>query len=108
MKSTISDLGFGEYSEDFIGRDASTYYRKTVKEKAEIFTKIEPYLTFLDFATLERKGADTNTRIEELESINQILRQTNSTNADAIATLSDQLDKVMQEKAKMSQQYISQ
>jgi histidinol dehydrogenase len=50
-----------------------------------------------DFATLERKGADTNTRIEELESVNQILRQTDSTNADAIATLSDQLDKVMQE-----------
>jgi integrase len=97
VKSTISDLGFGDYSEDFIGHDGSTYYRKTVREKAEIFTKIEPYLTFLDFATLERKGADTNTRIEELESINQILRQKDSMNTDAIATLSDQLDKVMQE-----------
>jgi hypothetical protein len=97
VKSTISDLGFGDYAEDFIGHDGSTYYRKTVKEKAEIFTKIEPYLTFLDFANLERKGADTNTRIEELESINQILRQDNSMNADAIATLSDQLDKIQQE-----------
>jgi integrase len=97
VKSTISDLGFGHYSEDFIGHDGSTYYRKTVREKAEIFTKIEPYLTFLDFATPERKGADTNTRIEELESINQILRQKDSMNTDAIATLSDQLDKVMQE-----------
>jgi hypothetical protein len=26
-------------------------------EKAEIFKKVEPYLTFLDFVKLERKGA---------------------------------------------------
>jgi hypothetical protein len=95
VKSTISDLGFGDYSEDFIGHDGSTYYRKTVKEKAEIFTKIEPYLTFLDFATLERKGSDTNTRIEELETTNQMLRQKDSMNADAIASLSDKMQELV-------------
>jgi hypothetical protein len=39
-KSTISDLGYGDYgdySEWFIGHSGSTYYRKTEKEKAEIF-----------------------------------------------------------------------
>ena len=42
VKSTISDLGYGDYSEWFIGHSGSTYYRKTDKEKAEIFAKIEP------------------------------------------------------------------
>lgn len=43
-------------------------------EKAELFKKIEPYLTFLDIQQLERKGADMQTKIEELQEINQILR----------------------------------
>jgi hypothetical protein len=43
VKSTISDLGYGDYTEWFIGHNGSTYYRKTEKEKAEIFKKIEPY-----------------------------------------------------------------
>lgn len=97
VKSTISDLGYGDYSEWLIGHIGSTYYRKTDKEKAEIFRKVESYLTFLDFVTLERKGADTQTRIEELQATNQILRQKDSLNAEAIANLSDKLMKVMQE-----------
>ena len=97
VKSTISDLGFADFSEFFIGHSGSTYYRKSEKDKAELFKKIEPYLTFLDLTTLQRKGADTQTRIEELEATNQMLRQKDSMNADAIAGLSDQLSKVMQE-----------
>jgi integrase len=97
IKSTISDLGHTDYSEYFIGHAGSTYYRKADREKADIFRKIEPYLTFLDLAALERKGADTQTRIEELQATNQMLRQKDSMNADAIASLSDQLSKVMQE-----------
>jgi integrase len=97
VKSTISDLGYADFSEYFIGHSGSTYYRKTDKEKAEIFRKIELYLTFLDFATLERKGSDTQARIEGLEAINQTLRQRDSMNTDAISTLSDQLSKVVQE-----------
>jgi integrase len=97
VKSTISDLGHADYSEYFIGHAGSTYYRKSDNEKAEIFKKIEPYLTYLDITTLERKGADTQTRIEELQYTNQMLRQKDSINAEAIASLSDQLMKVMQE-----------
>jgi integrase len=97
VKSTISDLGYADFSEYFIGHSGSTYYRKTDKEKVEIFRKIELYLTFLDFVTLERKGSDTQARIEGLEAINQTLRQKDSMNTDAISTLSDQLSKVMQE-----------
>ena len=74
VKSTISDLGFSDYSEYHIGHSGCTYWRKKDKEKAEIFKKIEPYLTFLDIQQLERKGADMETQIVELQEVNQILR----------------------------------
>ncbi|HJT83406.1 MAG TPA: site-specific integrase [Nitrososphaeraceae archaeon] len=69
VKSTISDLGYSDYSEWFIGHSGSTYWRKKDSEKAEIFKKIEPYLTFLNVPQLERQGADLQTKIEELEII---------------------------------------
>ena len=65
VKSTISDLGFGDYSEWFIGHAGSTYYRKFEKERAETFSKIEPYLTFLDYSELEARGADVVTKLQE-------------------------------------------
>jgi len=74
VKSTISDLGYGDYSEWFIGHSGSTYYRKTDKEKAEVFAKIEPYLTYLNIHQLERQGADIQTKVDELEELNQSLR----------------------------------
>jgi integrase len=39
VKSTISDLGYGDYSEWFIGHSGSTYYRKTDKEKGRNIPK---------------------------------------------------------------------
>ena len=65
MKSTISDLGYQDYSEWFIGHSGSTYYRKKESAKAELFNKIEPYLTYLDSNVLERKGADVETKLLE-------------------------------------------
>ena len=55
VKTTISDLGYADYSEYFIGHAGSTYWRKKDSEKAEIFRKIEPYLTFLNVHQLERQ-----------------------------------------------------
>ena len=66
-------------------------------EKAEIFCKVEPSVTFLDFPSLERKGADFQTKIDTLEQENQKLRQHDSMNTDAVATLSDQVMKLMVE-----------
>jgi hypothetical protein len=43
----------------------STYYRKSEKEKAQLFAKIEPYLTFLDYSELEARGADVVTKLQE-------------------------------------------
>jgi hypothetical protein len=63
----MSDLGYGDYSEWFIGHSGSTYYRKTDKEKVDIFAKIEPYLTFLNIHQLERQGTDIQSKVERLE-----------------------------------------
>ncbi len=91
VKTTISDLGYADYSEYFIGHSGSTYWRKKDSEKAEIFRKIEPYLTFLNIHQLERQGADIQTKVEELEELNQSLRLRDKVKDDAIAQLSDQL-----------------
>jgi len=92
VKSTISDLGYGDYSEWFIGHSGSTYWRKKESEKAELFRKIEPYVTFLNIHQLERQGADIQSKVEELEELNQSLRQHDKIkDDDAIAQLSDQL-----------------
>jgi integrase len=90
VKTTISDLGYADYSEYFIGHSGSTYWRKKDSEKAELFRKIEPYLTFLNVHQLERQGADIQSKVEELEDLNQSLRNHDKMIDDAIAHLSDQ------------------
>jgi integrase len=91
VKTTISDLGYQDFSEYFIGHSGSTYWTKKESEKAEIFQKIEPYLTFLNVHQLERKGADIQSKVEELEELNHSLLEHDRTKDDAIAQLSDQL-----------------
>ena len=91
VKTTISDLGYQDFSEYFIGHSGSTYWTKKESEKAEIFRKIEPYLTFLNVNQLERQGADIQSKIEELEELNQSIRERDKMKDDAIAHLSDQL-----------------
>ncbi|MFL6376007.1 MAG: tyrosine-type recombinase/integrase [Nitrososphaeraceae archaeon] len=91
VKTTISDLGYGDYSEWFIGHSGSTYWRKKESEKAELFGKIEPYLTFFNIHQLERQGADIQSKVQELEDLNSSLRERDRVKDDAIAHLSDQL-----------------
>jgi integrase len=111
VKTTISDLGYADYSEWFIGHSGSTYWRKKDNEKAEIFKKIEPYLTFLNVPQLERQGADLQTKIEELHLINQSLRENDKVKEDALAHLSDQLlvlsERIQQLERKQSYSNIS-
>src|SRR5215211_3953314 len=75
VKTTISDLGYQDFSEWFIGHAGSTYWRKKDSEKAELFRKIEPYLTFLDITGLESKGADMETKTEQVMTENLSLKQ---------------------------------
>ena len=74
--STIADLGFSDYANFFIGHSGSAYYRKSEREMVEIFNRIEPYLTFLDYEELERKGADIASQLEEKDRmIQQMIRK---------------------------------
>jgi integrase len=97
VKTTISDLGYQDFSEYFIGHIGSTYWTRKDFEKAEIFRKIEPYLTFLNIRQLERQGADIQTKVEELEELNQSLRDRDKMKDDAISALSDKLAYVVKE-----------
>ena len=83
--------GSGLYDITLLDASGSTYWRKKESEKAEIFRKIKPYLTFLNVHQLQRQGADIQTKVEELEELNQSLRQRDKVKDDAIAQLSDQL-----------------
>jgi hypothetical protein len=91
VKTTISDLGYSDYSDWFIGHSGSTYWRKKDNEKAEMFQKIKPYLTFLNIQQLKRQGPDLEPKIEELKDINQVLREKYKMKEDVIAKLSDKL-----------------
>jgi hypothetical protein len=91
LKTAISDLGYADFSEWFIGHSSSTYWTKKDSEKAEIFRKVEPYLTFLNVHQLERQGADIQSKVEQLEQLNQSMRDRDKMKDDAIAHLTDQL-----------------
>lgn len=73
--TTIDGLGQNQFAEYFIGHANSTYWRKPESEKIAIFLKIEPYLTFMDVSALEAKGADQQTRIEQVQTENFALKQ---------------------------------
>jgi integrase len=75
VKSTISDLGLSDYSEYYITHHASVYWQRSQKEKNELFRKVEPYLTYLDFSSLERHGADIRTKMDAIEKENIELKK---------------------------------
>ena len=52
-------------------------------------------MTFLNIHQLERQGADIQTKIEELEQLNQSMRDQDEMKDEAIAHLSDQLIAIM-------------
>ena len=58
---------------------------------------MNPYLTNLDCPTLEQKGADVQAKVEHLENENQRLRHSDQMKEDTLATLSDQVMKLMVE-----------
>ena len=75
VKSTISDLGYSDFSEWMIGHAGSTYYQKSEKDRMGLFKKIEPYLTYLDVASLEAKGADVEAKTQQVMAENLSLKQ---------------------------------
>jgi hypothetical protein len=54
-------------------------------------TEVLPETVILDFSSLDQRYGDAQTRIEQLEEINKLLRQRDKMKDDAIGQLSDQL-----------------
>jgi hypothetical protein len=48
-------------------------------------SQVEPYLTFLNIVKLERQGANIQSKVEELEELNESLRNRDKLKDDAIA-----------------------
>jgi predicted transcriptional regulator len=47
VKSIISDLGYSDFSEWYIGHAVSTYYRKSDKEKFQLFKRLDLNISIL-------------------------------------------------------------
>jgi integrase len=58
VRTLLSDLGYHDFGEWILGHHASTYWRKSHKEKYALFKRLEPYLVLLDQSTLQRQGSD--------------------------------------------------
>ena len=101
VKTTISDLGYQDFSDFFIGHAGSTYWRKPESEKFQLFKRLEPSLTYLDQTGLERKHADLQTRLETIERENLNLQKTlterDIISNDAMSSLSDMIMKMRKE-----------
>jgi integrase len=69
VKTTISNLGYADYSEFFIGHIGSEYYTAKEREAVEIFRKIEPNIMFLDVIALEKQGATFSDKVEQQENV---------------------------------------
>jgi integrase len=77
--TTVDNLGLNQFAEYYIGHSNSPYWSKPEEEKVETFRKIEPYITFLDVASLEAKGADMHTKLEQSEEQVRAMREQLST-----------------------------
>ena len=98
VKTVISNQCGQDYSEWFLGHSKSPYW--TLKEvgRREIYaTKCMKYLTFLDYSTLETTGKNIESKLLEKDKEIELLKQLESYNGDAIATLSDQVTKLIEE-----------
>ncbi|MEO9319117.1 MAG: tyrosine-type recombinase/integrase [Nitrososphaera sp.] len=86
VKTTISNLGYQDFGEYFIGHASSTYWRTSEKEKLVIFRKIEPFLTYLDVSSLEARGADIQSQVEQERERNIELQHQLGTLLEILAT----------------------
>ena len=95
-KVVLSNQVSQDYSEWYLGHSKSPYYTLKELQRREIYeTKVMKYLTFLDYTTLELTGKNIETKLSEKEREIELLRQRDSTNTDAITSLSDKMQELM-------------
>jgi integrase len=95
-KVVLSNQVGQDYSEWYLGHSKSPYYTLKELQRREIYeTKVMKYLTFLDYTTLELTGKNIEAKLSEKVREIELLRQRDSTNTDAIASLSDKMQELM-------------
>jgi integrase len=95
-KVVLSNQVGQDYSEWYLGHSKSPYYTLKELQRREIYeTKVMKYLTFLDYTTLELTGKNIEAKLSEKVREKELLRQRDSTNTDAIASLSDKMQELM-------------
>jgi integrase len=66
VKTTTSDHASSDYSEWLIGHANSSYWTKREEEQSEIYkTKCMPYMTFLDYTTLDARGKSIEAKLDQ-------------------------------------------
>jgi integrase len=74
-KTVISDQVGQDYSEWFLGHSKSPYYTRKEQGRREIYaTKCMKYLTFLDYTTLDARGKNIETKLQEKDSEIQAMK----------------------------------
>ena len=75
VKSSISNAGFADFSEWFVGHKHSEYWNVEDSEKIDVFNRIVDRITYFDVAAIEAKGADIDSRIQQVQAENQNLKK---------------------------------
>jgi integrase len=97
-KGVISNQTNSDYSEWYLGHSKSPYFSIKEAEIRKLYTdKVMKYLTFLDYSLLESAGRSVEAKLSEKEKEIHLLRKHQEIRDDALASLSDQVTKLMQE-----------
>lgn len=67
VKSVIATQTNSDFSEQYLGHSYSTYWNIKESERRELYLKCLPYLTFLDYPTVENIGRSYENKLREKE-----------------------------------------
>jgi integrase len=75
VKSVIGTQTNSDFSEQYLGHSYSTYWNIKESERRELYLKCLPYLTFLDYPTVENIGKSYENKLQERDKELSNLRQ---------------------------------
>ena len=99
VKSVISDQVSQDYSEWYLGHAGkSVYYQKKEPERREIFaSKVERYVTFLDYSALENSAKGITSQLDQKDREIAYLHEAGIENKELMTEMSDRLMKLTQQ-----------
>ncbi len=93
--TTICDVTDQVYAEYFLGHSKSVYHTKKEASKREIYsTKIQKYLTFLDFSGLEASGKSIEAKLEEKDRELAYLRERDLKHEMEMKAMNERLERL--------------